>query len=303
MRPTAIAADLTKKGKGKFVKQTIFSCSQCIQADSPPPSVASSPLANLSSLTALPTLSLSSIHDPPPSTTPEVVDTLPMPPHFMENCTAMSSQHTFKNYAIESSTLEYQTISNMMNPMRVKEIEQVVNPEMWTRFIERRNAMVSQTLNWDAKSVDENEVLETTYIALNRRRSLTPYSENMTLLFHCTNSQKNLTKICSRGFDKSIGSFGKRIYSFMYCIFFILFYINLGKGIYFSDNPLTSVKHDGIESILICAVMLGDCASIQHDIMEQPRKYQEQKRNVRDEYFDSVVARPDGVNKYVIYNR
>lgn len=144
--------------------------------------------------------------------------------------------------------------------------------------------------------LDERDVMRCTHLALSEtKHSLHPsYSDNMALLFHCTKSESSLQNILSQGLDERLCHvFGGR----------------LGKGIYFADDVRKAVQYDGIGRILIFAVLLGDCISVDHfpfrnALVREPEKFHaREKRNPKDHFFDSIVGRPAGYNEYVIYDR
>lgn len=206
---------------------------------------------------------------------------------------------TFNKYEITQGTPEYQTISDMLYPIRVESVEQIVNPDLWDRFVKTRTDMMrakADDLNILAKlGLSEKEVLRCAHLSLNFNKDplLIPYSDNMVLLYHCTRSQANVKNILSQGLDERLSSTSAGL---------------LGKGIYFADDPNKSIQYDGTGYIFIFAVLLGDCISVDHfsnqrALVREPDKVAQQKRNFNDQFFDSIVARPAGCNEYVIYNR
>lgn len=209
------------------------------------------------------------------------------------------SLQTFNKYKVGEDTGEFQTISDMLYPIRVESVEQIVNPDMWDRFVKTRTDMIrskADDLNILAKlGLSEKEVLRCAHLSLNFEKDplLIPYSDNMVLLYHCTRSQSNVNSILSQGLDERLSNISGGL---------------LGKGIYFADDPNKSVQYDGAGSIFIFAVLLGDCISVDHftnkaALVREPEKVAQQKRNFNDHFFDSIVARPAGYNEYVIYNR
>lgn len=235
-----------------------------------------------------------------PNARPNVTANIPMPPNWLKNCEdTVMSLNTFKKYAISHDTPEYQTICNMLHPIQVTEIEQIVNPDLWKRFVNTRTELFrskTDDLNILSKlGLDEREVLRCAHLAMNYRKDplVVPYSDNMVLLFHCTRNQTNLTNILNQGLDERLSNISGGL---------------LGKGIYFADDPFKSMQYDGTGHILIFAVLLGDCISVDHfsnksALVREPEKVAQQKRNFNDQFFDSIVARPAGYNEYVIYNR
>lgn len=235
-----------------------------------------------------------------PFVSPPVTAIPPMPPNWLENCEdTIMSLRPLKKYKIDPTTSEYQTICKMLYPVEVKEVNKVVNPDLWKRFVNTRKEMIrskTDDLNILPKlGLDEREVLRLMHLALNYNKDplLIPYSDNMVLLFHCTRNQTNLSNILSQGLDERLSSVGGGL---------------LGKGIYFADDPQKSIQYDGTGCVLIFAVLLGDCISVDHfpnknGFVREPEKVTQQKRNFSDHFFDSIVARPAGYNEYVIYNR
>lgn len=259
--------------------------------------------ASSSSIPKLPPTSTQVLSTNPtmtPFVRPPVTAIPPMPPNWLENCEdTIMSLYSLKKYKINPSTMEYQTITKMVHPVVVKGIDKVVNPDLWKRFVNTRKEMLrskTDDLNILPKlGLDELEVLRCAHLTLNYNKDplLLPYSDNMVLLFHCTRNQTNLNSILSQGLDERLSSISGGL---------------LGKGIYFADDPQKSIQYDGTGSLLIFAVLLGDCISVDHfpnknGLVREPEKVTQQKRNFNDHFFDSIVARPAGHNEYVIYNR
>lgn len=231
---------------------------------------------------------------------PTVTAQIPTPPNWLDHCedTTMSL-FTFKKYQIDPESLEYQTIANMLDPVQVLGIEQIVNPDLWKRFVNTRKDMfTSKSDNLKILSklgLDEKDVLRCAHLAMNYNADplLTPYSDNMVLLYHCTRNQVSLNSILTQGLDERLSNISGGL---------------LGKGIYFADDPNKALQYDGTGSIFIFAVLLGDCISVDNfhnksHLVREPEKVKDQKRNHNDIFFDSIVARPAGFNEYVIYNR
>lgn len=231
---------------------------------------------------------------------PIVIATPPFPPNWIDNYEdTILSPLTFKKYAIDPSTAEYKTIGSILHPIQVNGIEQIVNPDLWKRFINTRKEMLrSKTDDLNVLSelgLDERDIMRCTHLVLNHPKHTlsVPYSDNMALLFHCTKNASNLNNILSQGLDERLSNiFGGR----------------LGKGIYFADDPQKSLQYDGTGRILIFAVLLGDCISVDHfpfknALVREPEKCAQEMRNLKDLFFDSIVGRPAGFNEYVIYNR
>ncbi|XP_037043251.1 uncharacterized protein LOC119079443 [Bradysia coprophila] len=237
---------------------------------------------------------------PPMNSRPILTAAMPVPPNWLANMEeSVMSLLTFNKYEIKEGTAEYQTISDMLYPISVKGVEQIVNPDLWDRFVKTRTDMMrskADDLNILSKlGLSEKEVLRCAHLSLNFRKDplIIPYSDNMVLLYHCTRSQTNVKSILSQGLDERLSNTSAGL---------------LGKGIYFADDPNKSIQYDGTGTIFIFAVLLGDCISVdhftnRHSFVREPEKVSQQKRNFNDQFFDSIVARPAGYNEYVIYNR
>ncbi|KAJ6618456.1 hypothetical protein Bhyg_17983, partial [Pseudolycoriella hygida] len=163
-----------------------------------------------------------------PFTLPTTTAEIPMPPNWHDNYEdAIMSIDTFQKYDVESSTQHFQTLESMLHPLQVKSVSQIVNPDLWKRFINTRKEMLRSKSSdpniLTQLDLDERDVLRYTNLALSQAKdssSLPPYSDNMALLFHCTKNKSNLNSILSQGLDERLSNvFGGR----------------LGKGIYFAD--------------------------------------------------------------------
>lgn len=209
------------------------------------------------------------------------------------------SLNTFQMFEIDRSTPEHRTIETILQPIKVNRIQQIVNPDLWMRFVNTRKEMLrSKTDDLNVLSnlgLDERDVMRCTHLVLNESKNQqhTPYSDNMALLFHCTKNVTNLNNILSQGLDERLSNvLGGR----------------LGKGLYFADDPHKALQYDGTGRILVFAVLLGDCISVDHfpfknALVREPEKCSKEMRNSKDLFFDSIVGRPAGYNEYVIYNR
>ncbi|XP_037025212.1 uncharacterized protein LOC119066711 isoform X2 [Bradysia coprophila] len=238
---------------------------------------------------------------PPTLISPAMVTAIPpIPPNWINNYEeTIMSLLTFKKYDINRSTKEYQTVEDMLHPLEVIRVEQIVNPDLWKRFVNNRKEMLrSKTDDLNILSelgLDERDVMRCTHLVLNQATDplRPPYSDNMAMLFHCTKSETSLNSILSQGLDERLSNvFGGR----------------LGKGIYFADDPQKALQYDGTGRILIFAVLLGDCISVDHypfknALVREPEKHEKEMRNLKDLFYDSIVGRPAGYNEYVIYNR
>ncbi|KAG4067546.1 hypothetical protein HA402_005318 [Bradysia odoriphaga] len=259
-------------------------------------------LSSMPATSGMPSTSLSSPSQyvPPMNYRPTLTAAMPVPPNWLANMEdSVMSLLTFNKYEIREDTAEYQTISDMLYPIAVKGVEQIVNPDLWDRFVKTRTDMMrskADDLNILSKlGLSDKEVLRCAHLSLNFRKDplLIPYSDNMVLLYHCTRNQSNVNSILTQGLDERLSSTSAGL---------------LGKGIYFADDPNKSIQYDGTGYIFIFAVLLGDCISVDHftnqrSFVREPEKVSQQKRNFNDHFFDSIVARPAGHNEYVIYNR
>lgn len=197
-------------------------------------------------------------------------------------------------------TLEYQTIAEMLKPhLKIVGFEQIVNPTLWSRFASTRKQML-QSKSDDLKllsrlTMNEREIAQQMHVSLNFQKdaqvAACPYNDNVALLFHCTRSQKNAESILVQGLDERLGNYG-----------------NLGKGIYFADDPLKSLAYDGCKTLFIFLVILGDCLSVEWNsthttLVREPEKKRNEQRNLHDICFDSIVSRIGQFNEYVVFNR
>lgn len=232
---------------------------------------------------------------------------IPMPPNFLENRDSTnSSLVSYKLFPVSDTSVEYHVISRLLwnSSTSISSIDQISNPDLWNRFAQTRREMFRQKSDniqlLRQLGVDDDELSRSAHAALNfakdPRIEATPYSDNMALLFHCTRSPENVEAIIGQGLDERLG---RRVGG------------RLGRGIYFSDNPQKSRQYEGdTGTIFICAVLLGDCLSVDHfhrkrGLVREPEKSGGQMRNFKDRFFDSIVARPGetGDNEFVIYNR
>lgn len=186
-----------------------------------PPTNASSTVTTKRPTSTITSMPATSTYIPPPSVEiypiprPIVTAKPPMPPNWLENNEdTIMSLFTFKKYTVSPSSLEYQTITNMLDGVKVKGIEQVVNPDLWKRFVNTRKEMLrskTDDLNILPKlGLDEREVLRCAHLSLNYNKDplITDYSDNMALLFHCTRNQTSLNNILSQGLDERLSNIG-----------------------------------------------------------------------------------------------
>lgn len=232
----------------------------------------------------------------------------PQPPNWNENFAhAFQSLASYKLFQVSSLSAEYRRLSELLNPLVVYEMEQIVNPVVWTRFVNTRKEMLSakcsdRTLLKELGASDRDIARRQQSMNFTRHSAIdaAPYNENFMLLLHCTKDPANVEKILRDGFDERMGQGG-----------------NLGRGIYFTDKPLRSIAYDGCDGVIfICGVLLGDCltycrfnetmqsSSIYNTIVsvKEPEKLPEEKRFVDDNYFDSVCSSMN-FNQYAVYNR
>jgi len=131
----------------------------------------------------------------------------------------------------------------------------------------------------------DTELQQQAYLFLNP--NIPSYADNVALLFHGTRG--NIDDVLKQGLDERLGRRSGL----------------LGRGIYFSDDPSKAAMYDNHGVLFICAVMLGDCAAapVSRNALREPEKEPVLRRNPEDNFFDSVVSRPNAVNEFVIYNR
>lgn len=236
------------------------------------------------------------------SKVPIMTTSPPCPPKWCEQYDdAVGSLASYKLFPVDANTAEYATISNLMHPAKITTVEQVVNPILWSRFVNARKEMLklkSENFKLVSHLGLTDIELQTCHdysVAFMDKKdgkvASVPYNDNMALLFHCTKNEKNLKDILAQGLDERLGNVGGL----------------LGRGIYFTDDPQKSFTYDGTGFIFIFGVLLGDCLSIagkpRLDWIRERMKVEEQKRNFSDLSFDSIVSQPMNANEFVIYNR
>lgn len=233
---------------------------------------------------------------------PGVSADVPLPPNWKENLDdTVVSLVPYKLFPIDVNTLEYETVTELLQPFKIKTAEQIVNPMLWSRFVNTRKDLLLSKKTDDLALVsklllnDNKLIMQQAYIALNYDRHeqivACPYSDNIALLFHCTNNPQNVEKILLEGLDERVGNGG-----------------NMGRGIYFAADPRKSATYDGCRgTMFIFMVLLGDCLSVNVNQIgarvKEPDKTQVQRRSVTDLHFDSIVGQPNRFYEYVIYNR
>lgn len=228
----------------------------------------------------------------------------PLPSNWNENMKAVSeSLASYKLFPISRTTCEFRKYEQMLNPFVVKEIDQIVNPTVWTRFVNARLDMLKKKCNDPTVLMElglsvEDIARKQQSINFVRHEAVdaAPYDDNFALLFHCTKDLDNVDNILREGFDERMAQGGL-----------------LGKGIYFSDEPRKSIGYDRCGGVIfICGVLLGDCFT--HDwsgtsigctgsfgnLVKEPEKFPLERRYIDDNYFDSVHGY---VNQYAVYNR
>ncbi len=222
---------------------------------------------------------------------------LPLPPDWNEHMEDVSkSLAAFKLFPIPSMACEFRKLAQLLLPLHVTGMDQIVNPTVWTRFVNAREAMLKA-------KCDDATVLST--LGLNdeeiakRQQSLNfirhnaidaaPYNDNFVLLFHCTKNKGSIESILRDGFDERVALGGL-----------------LGRGIYFSDDALKSSMYDGCGGVIfICGVLLGDCITDYKNtisLTREPGKLPPERRNINDNFFDAV-HRASTLNEYAVYNR
>lgn len=231
---------------------------------------------------------------------PKIQSINKMPPNWINTQEqTLKEQLIYRNFRVCSASTEYSVISSLLDPVRITSVEKIANPTLWTQFDQKRREMVKSKSDDTAALTDIGLSKQELKIALQYAKDFhlhpkvasVPYNDNMNLLFHCTRNKENIESILTSGLDERIGSGGL-----------------LGRGIYFTDNPQKSMMYDTCGVIFIFGVLLGDCLSTnrnrQADLVREPAKVDDQKRNFNDLFFDSIVGRPGGNdNEFVIYNR
>ncbi|KAJ6641186.1 putative E3 ubiquitin-protein ligase DTX2 [Pseudolycoriella hygida] len=233
---------------------------------------------------------------PPPTITAHIT-TPPNWEHHLGHVTA--SLDVCKAYPLRSDTAEFQVIKELLHPLDVTYVEQIVNPDLWKRFMSTRVEMFRSKSDdvslLSQLGLDEQTVMRCAHLSKNYDKDplIGPYSDNMALLFHCTKKRENIDNILTQGLDERLGRESGTL---------------LGKGIYFSDDPMKCCVYDTAGIIFVFAVLLGDCISVDgwknmNNFVREPEKAAAQRRHLNDRFFDSIVARPTGHNEYVIFNR
>lgn len=224
----------------------------------------------------------------------------PLPPNWNENMRqAFQSLASYKLVRICPLTCEFRSLAKLLDPLVVHEIEQIVNPTVWTRFVNTRTEMLKAKCN-DPLVLKElglnDEEIARKQQSLNFGRhtaiDASPFSDNFALLLHCTKDPENVEKILRDGLDERMSRGG-----------------TLGRGIYFTDKPLNSTNYDRCGGVVfICGVLLGDCLEYSSSpgrmlsSVKESEKLPAEKRYVDDNYFDSVFT-TSGFHKFVVYNR
>lgn len=226
----------------------------------------------------------------------------PLAPNWNDNLErTILSLAPYQLFPSAPDTLEYATIAALLAPFKVRTVEQIVNPMLWSRFTNTRKQMLLSKSD-DCKllprlSSDHTKIFHQMHIASAFEQqpevAAYPYNDNVALLFHCTRDKKNIDTILVQGLDERLGAGGL-----------------LGKGIYFASDPLKSMGYDGCGgTIFIFAVLLGDCLSVSQTdaqlFVREPTKTRAQQRTSGDINFDSIVGQPGagGACEYVVYNR
>lgn len=238
-----------------------------------------------------------------------LLPTPPLPPNWMERYqSTLTSQSIYKLFPVDPTTPEFNTIADLLSHVTVSNVEQIVNPGVWLRFVNTRKDMIKSksddTEVLGQLYMTEEEMANKYYYSLNFEKHPTvaavPYNDNIALLFHCTRSETNIEQILIHGLDERL------------CRVSGL----LGKGIYFSDKPSKAMAYDGCKgTIFMCAVILGDCLFFEKPMeptivanamnrVREPNKWLHQKRNFNDLFFDSIIGNPSNdSNEFVIFNR
>ncbi|XP_037043756.1 uncharacterized protein LOC119079799 isoform X2 [Bradysia coprophila] len=243
------------------------------------------------------------IHLPLPAKN-SVSATIPFPPNWHEHMHYVSqSLAPYQLYPINSMTDEFQKLAELLHPLHINSIDQIVNPKVWNRFVNGRKEMLKAKCNdpmllrqlglTDAEIAKKKQSLN---FFRHKALDAAPYNDNFVLLFHCTRNPENIEFIQRDGFDERMSRGGM-----------------LGKGIYFSDNFKRSIRYDGCGGVLfICGVLLGDCVSnpeiVTTSLMKEPEKLQAERRYIDDNYFDSVngilmTGSVQATDQYTVYNR
>lgn len=133
----------------------------------------------------------------------------PLPPNWKDNLeTTIVSLAPYKLFPIDAGTLEFATISALLNPIKVTAVEQIVNPALWSRFVNARKEMLlgktddlpllSKLLLNDDKKIQLHMHIASSFAA-DAQVAACPYDDNVALLFHSTRDKKNVDTILLQG--------------------------------------------------------------------------------------------------------
>lgn len=231
-----------------------------------------------------------------PSTLPTAAT--PCPPGWqtaLDVCRATGSSYecvpidkTSREYRVLESWIAATVSSTATSYPQISGIQRILNPNLWEAFENTRRAML-RTQSGHLGLLQELGVNRNAAQAqaMHSSTTLPPYHDNMVLLFHCTRG--NISSVFEEGLDHRLGLGGL-----------------LGKGTYFADCPDKSMAYDGHRTLLVYAVLLGDCRwfpATNGSLTREPRKELDHRRRPGDVAFDSIVGRPASHNEYVVYKQ
>ncbi|XP_037038602.1 uncharacterized protein LOC119076064 [Bradysia coprophila] len=224
---------------------------------------------------------------------------IPLPPNWNANMEKVAqSLDPYQLFAVDSKSQEFRKLEKLLDPLNVCYIDRIVNPTVWTRFVNARNEMLKAKCN-DPMVLTElglsHEEIARRQQSLNFLRhnavDAAPFDDNFALLFHCTRDRQNVEQIQRDGFDERLSNGGI-----------------LGRGIYFTDSSRKAISYDRSNSgvLFICGVLLGDCITHKDSAgfgsLKEPEKLPAERRYIDDNNFDSAMGQLK-FNEYAVYNR
>lgn len=125
---------------------------------------------------------------PPPTASPST------PPNWAANHnTTLTCLSPFKLFPVNENTAEYKVLADLLHPVKILGVEQVVNPDLWERFVAARKDMLrtksDDLLLLKGLGLDETQVVRSAQMSFNHDKddavADSRYTDNMALLFHC----------------------------------------------------------------------------------------------------------------------
>ena len=200
---------------------------------------------------------------------------------------------------VKPGTPEYNRVARLVERdggFVVKDVERNVNPYLSTIFDERRDWLRRLATIVDPETKKAIKRIRTQFgwgDAAHPR-----YEDNEALLFHKTRSDERYESILEMGMS---GCYGGQVGVF-------------GKGLYFSDTLRKAHAYGIGNKVLVCRVVLGDCAKVERvgsddlgvalswDRKAAPVKHDCQKRFRGDLFYNSWMGQKDGFNEFLVCN-